>query len=267
MIEVDAGALIYASGQLERLQAVFSVWERTQDPGTPSLDSDIDRKGRNTMAANLMKVVESAGALGAPLTKLAAERAIKRLRSRNNNIKYGELKTFAEEMKNRFKDEVGTAKLYSISEASTKYYKPKGPLFGDLVELRLPQLSDDISEAGKCFGVARYTACGFHLMRAMEAAVKVLSTELGVNDVNRDWGTLLSDMNTRIALLPKGEKRDQWSSAHANLYHVKQAWRNPTMHPKRTYTEEEAYELLSAMKAFLKQLAALMPESIEEILS
>ena len=41
------------------------------------------------------------------------------------------------------------------------------------------------------------------------------------------------------------------SQAAGYLYNVKVAWRNPTMHPRITYTLEEAADLISAVKAFM----------------
>ena len=66
--------------------------------------------------------------------------------------------------------------------------------------------------------------------------------------------------------MEKGDARDNWSQVHANLYHVKQAWRNDTMHPKATYTEEEAREVFDAMKAFMRHLATMLPPSVEELI-
>ena len=37
-----------------------------------------------------------------------------------------------------------------------------------------------------------------------------------------------------------------YSAIHANLYHVKIAWRNETMHPKATYDEGEALNVINA---------------------
>jgi len=40
----------------------------------------------------------------------------------------------------------------------------------------------------------------------------------------------------------------------ANLYAVKLAWRNEVMHPKQTYTEEEATGLATAVKTFVADI-------------
>ena len=38
----------------------------------------------------------------------------------------------------------------------------------------------------------------------------------------------------------------KYAAISSNLYHVKLAWRNEVMHPKQTYTEEEALEVFAA---------------------
>jgi hypothetical protein len=58
--------------------------------------------------------------------------------------------------------------------------------------------------------------------------------------------------------MPKGKKKDEWSHCHANLYHVKQAWRNPTMHPRETYTQEQAREVFATVRTFMEQLQTLI---------
>lgn len=118
--------------------------------------------------------------------------------------------------------------------------------------------SEDLSEAANCLALGRYTACVFHLMRAMETSVAQLSLHLGVENVTREWGKLLSDIKPKIESMQKGELRDQWSESLTLLYHVKQAWRNSTMHPKQTYTEDEAQAIYNAVKAFLVDLAPLV---------
>jgi hypothetical protein len=48
------------------------------------------------------------------------------------------------------------------------------------------------------------------------------------------------------------------ASVAANLYAVKLAWRNEVMHPKQTYTEEEAVALGTAVKAFMTDLLGVI---------
>jgi hypothetical protein len=94
----------------------------------------------------------------------------------------------------------------------------------------------------------------------MESCVKVLAAELGVENVEKEWGKLLSDIGGKIEAMPKGDKRNRWSESHTHLYHVKQAWRNDTMHPKKTYTGEEAAAITVAVRSFVTHLAGLIEQ-------
>ena len=137
------------------------------------------------------------------------------------------------------------------------------PLFGSKVETKFPLAAEDIEEAGKCLALQRPTGCVFHLMRAMDVAVKRLAKRLGVKTVDKEWGKILSDLSGAIAAMPKvnkadQKKRDAWALAYVNLYHVKQAWRNDTLQPKATYTREQAHEVFTATREFMIQLAGLI---------
>jgi HEPN domain-containing protein len=137
------------------------------------------------------------------------------------------------------------------------YYTGKN-LFGDGVDSKFPSTKEDIENAGKCIGVGQDTAAVFHIMRAMEAAVAELSRKLSITNTEREWGKLLSDIHKKIEQMPRGSERNAWSECHANLYHVKQAWRNQTMHPKATYTQEQAKEIFQTTRVFMSQLATLI---------
>lgn len=134
------------------------------------------------------------------------------------------------------------------------------PLFGTEVETAFPLAAEDIAGAGQALGFGLNTACVFHLMRAMERAVQMVAAQLGINHVERVWGNLLSDIGKAIEVLPKGAAKDQWSQVHVHLYHVKQAWRNDTMHPKKTYSEVEAKDVFDAVGSFMRHLAPLVEQ-------
>jgi hypothetical protein len=143
------------------------------------------------------------------------------------------------------------------------YFDQSKPLFGDEVEEKFQAASEDISEAGKCFAVDRFTATVFHLQRAMERVVQILGAKLNValldkNNVDLDWGVIVANMKAPVEAMPKGGLKDRWSEALTLLIHVKQAWRHPTMHPKKTYTEEQARDILNATGAFIRYLASLL---------
>jgi HEPN domain-containing protein len=144
-----------------------------------------------------------------------------------------------------------------LSPSEAEIFEAQEP-FGTEVSTAFPIASEDIEEAAKCLALGRYTASVFHLMRTMECAVRSLCTKLSITNPDRVWGNLLSDMNKKIEVMPKGGVRDQWSQSSALLYNVKQAWRNDVMHPKETYTEEQATEVFQAVRSFMRHLSPLV---------
>jgi HEPN domain-containing protein len=162
------------------------------------------------------------------------------------------------EVRRRVIDQVESEFYLCLTEEEKSLYTPTQFLFGDKVETAFPELSEDIVESAKCLALHRYTASVFHLMRAMEGAVQALSQKLNIPNASREWGKLLSDIKPKIEDMPKGNIRNEWSENFSLLYHVKQAWRNETMHPKQTYTEEEAKEVWAAVRSFIRNLASLV---------
>jgi hypothetical protein len=52
-------------------------------------------------------------------------------------------------------------------------------------------------------------------------------------------------------------KKTLWSECRVNLYHVKMAWRDDSMHGKVTYDERQARDVFDRVSAFMQQLATL----------
>jgi HEPN domain-containing protein len=148
-----------------------------------------------------------------------------------------------------------------FGSGSAEYIKSDAPPFGSDVDDALPKASGEISEAAKCLALGRSTACVFHLMRAMELAVQKLAERLGKTDIEKEWGKLLADIAKLIEAMPKGANRNAWSAVTTHLYHVKQAWRNDTMHPKTTYTEVEAEAVFAAVRTFMVALVPMVSEA------
>jgi hypothetical protein len=162
----------------------------------------------------------------------------------------------------RIKDELNSEYYFHLDQRDVSFYLTKEP-FGQAVSHKFALACEDIEEAGKCLALQQSTACVFHLMRAMEVVVKRLGKRLKVKNVEKEWGKILSDIGNAISQMPKGtererKKRNNWSEAHVNLYHVKQAWRNDTMHPKQTYTRDEALKVYEATRTFISHLAELV---------
>ena len=97
----------------------------------------------------------------------------------------------------------------------------------------------------------------------MEFALHVAGGKLDITVVDNKgeflvWGKLIGNMGEGIKGLADEDENKKWSEVHVLLYHVKQCWRNDTMHPKRTYTQQEAIAIFEAVKSFLRSLSTLV---------
>lgn len=162
-------------------------------------------------------------------------------------------------IKMNFSTQLDSRIVLVLSSQNAGFVLSDEPPFGREVEDAFPLAAEEISEAAKCLALQRNTACVFHLMRAMERAVARLSEAIGTGKTTeKEWGKILSDISQTIEAMPKGDERNKWSQSHSHLYHVKQAWRNDTMHPKKTYTDDQAQAVFTAVHSFMRHLAVLV---------
>jgi hypothetical protein len=148
--------------------------------------------------------------------------------------------------------------MYIPPERADRYDQKE--LFGKDVNAKFPTIQYDAAEAGNCFACGRSTAVVFHLMRIMEVGVQVLGNKLGVALTHeKNWQNILDEVNKAIKKLDqKAATTKELAAASANLYSVKLAWRNEVMHPKDTYTLEEADNLIRQVRIFMEHLAKLV---------
>ena len=146
------------------------------------------------------------------------------------------------------------------------------PLFDSFVTDIYPQLSYDVVEAGNCLALDRTTACVFHLMRIVEFGVQRFGDKLDVPLVNESvWQKIMDQVNSRILAMPdkpaaKKRIKEAYAEIAGHLYNVKVAWRNPVMHPKRTYTPEEAERLFNTVRTFTGMLVTtLKPQTVKKL--
>jgi hypothetical protein len=121
-------------------------------------------------------------------------------------------------------------------------------------------MSEDIDEAGKCLALNRCTAAVFHLMRVVEIGVQKFGDKLGIALTSeKNWQCILDEINKSIKGMDhKLPQTKAYAATAAHLYNVKIAWRNEVMHPKQTYTAEEARVLFAAVGTFMRDLTSML---------
>jgi hypothetical protein len=162
----------------------------------------------------------------------------------------------------RVKDDLNAQKFFHVLPGYVQFYG-QDQLFGDVVAKKFPSASEDIKNAGNCLALGQATACIFHLMRAMEIAVRQLSRRLNVTITPQTtWRVMTGNMDPKIKAMPDAtqrqkQKKNDWEAARTNLHLVGSVWRNNTMHPATSYTQSQALDVMNAVRVFMSGLSAL----------
>jgi len=172
------------------------------------------------------------------------------------------------ELQRRIKDEIQSILWLYIPRERAKYYASNE--FGEDVLGAFHSAGYDIEEAGKCYALARYTACVFHLMRVMEVALRALAKTL--NDPRLDpkrnpsWDSILRKCRDELAK-DRDKRAPEWaaddsffSGVATRLMGVKDAWRNPTMHVEIEYNDESAKDVWNHVGSFMRYVASKLSE-------
>jgi hypothetical protein len=158
----------------------------------------------------------------------------------------------------RIEDELSEIKLLKL-EGNAELYNTVFP-FGKDVGEKLPSAAEDSQEAATCLSLERWTACVFHLMRVMEIGVQKFGEKIGVKLVGeKNWQNILDEVNKSIRSMDqKADQTKKYAALAAHLYNVKIAWRNEVMHPKATYTPQEADEIYKHVSTFIGYLVQVV---------
>ena len=161
-----------------------------------------------------------------------------------------------EEIHQRVIDELSLKKLLVIDSLKEEYYNPKGSIFGQNVLNSFPSCEFNIVEAGNCFALSRYTACVFHLMRALETPIKAFAQKLDLDIDNRaNWSEILKKITKSIDRLDNKQIKEKYHSIVAYFPSIKTGWRNYTMHGNSKFTEEETKAMLEVCKVIMQELS------------
>jgi hypothetical protein len=159
--------------------------------------------------------------------------------------------------------ELEKRKFYGPLRRLEQYYEQL-ELFGHDVFDRFPSANNDIYEAGMCLALERGTACVMHLMRVVEAGLKILAMKLEVGQQN-DWGSYIREIDKSLETRKKtsgARSADEQFFAEASITidSMRRAWRNPTLHIENNYSPERAEEILISVRSFMRHLATKLIE-------
>jgi hypothetical protein len=242
----------HAADFMHLLQVLF---ESEMSVGRTSGPLPATMAAANKTAAEVIQ--ERADALHLPVTKGSAiyievSRTSEELAAAFLTVK----RTMHQELLNR---------IFVEPEPKYKIYYEQVTLFGGLVFNAFPSANDDIYEAGMCLALERGTACVMHLNRVLECGLSALAGTLGIGK-QTDWGAYLGKIEPLLdgrakAAGKRSEDEQFYAEAAANFDRMRRSYRNPTMHPEKTYSQDRAEEILLAVKSFMIHLASRISEN------
>ena len=174
--------------------------------------------------------------------------------------------TQIEELRNRMREvretiiqELSSVNFLRVTDDMQAYLDKPTP-FGASVSSAFPQIAEDIEEAHQCLAFGQYTATAFHISRAMEVVVRSVAKKMRVTASRDEWQSYINAMDDAIKKMPfkavkDKAKRSMYSEASNYLFNFKEAFRNKTMHPKKTYNRKEALRVVESACDFLKYTA------------
>lgn len=261
MLKVHAPTFCHAILVIGRVQILVAAldgkFKDLTNPGVAPTKSQLE-----SLVARMRDLATTVDALGAHVTKRAAEEVIEHLQKQSTTFR-----KVAEQFKyieKTFRYELERTLLFALPPARQEYWLQSKPLFGTEVSDRFPFAVDDIAEAGKCLATERGTAAVFHLMRIMEVGLKDLAGALGI-PYAPSWESYIRQISDRIAT-KHASKVKKWKKQEpffrdvlGDLQAVKTSWRNPTMHVVKKYTPDEAEDIYRAVRTFMQRLASGLP--------
>ncbi len=99
---------------------------------------------------------------------------------RSKSFTPSEFKVSICDLGERIADELRGVFFLRMTTSQAEMFTSNTPLFGERVFQAFPSANYDIAEAGKCLACERSTAAVFHLMRVMEAGLKVLARGMDI---------------------------------------------------------------------------------------
>lgn len=185
------------------------------------------------------------------------------------------------------------SRLFLFMTPEDAAFYDKDDLFG--IRENFPVANKEITAASSCYATGNYTACVFHLMRAVEIGAKVMvyamraqnhiTTTINVRGVKTivkkpielcDWKTLIDGLNNARKALEAGTKTSvkkketlaYYSHAIAQFSNFKDAWRNIISHGheiergRKLYLAGETTDIMNNTRLFMQHLAKRLKEKV-----
>ncbi len=276
MLHFSARAFFYCGSALRdiRQDTVMSVASCMDGSDALfALPKDIDERGRQKAIAHLEGIEPQFRTVG---LAIAAETVSELIADLKTDIRRSAqwLIDRVDGIEKIAEKELKEKAFFYIPPERMKYWpKQKEPFaFGREVAISFPSSTFDANNAATCLATSHSTAAVFHLMRVLEIGLAALGKEFGVSLEHTNWQPALDQIEKKIRQMPQDgawrskadykEQQEFFSQAASHFAILKDAWRNHAMHVRGKYTEEEAAQILSNVKAFMRKLAERLDENL-----
>lgn len=260
---------VWSLWDLHRIQArklvktltTIDVVRRSAQSDEGSMDEPMSAADVASAKKGLTRIMTNLVPLKAKITARALRDVLKECDNKEPPT-FRSISNGVEEVYNTLIRELEDVSLFVPSNQYAQLLEADDPPFGTDVFRAFPDAARDITESGKCLALVRNTASVFHLMLAMERALRVLAQKINATVLDKNgqfdkWSVIVGNIKRSAEALPKADQ-DKWIEAHNLLWGVNKVWRNDTMHPAEAYTDEEAAKVYEAVKTFMQHLAALV---------
>jgi hypothetical protein len=173
-------------------------------------------------------------------------------------------------------EELKGCKFAHIPMPSVQYFE-RDALFGPDVDEAFPSVDTELKQAGTCIALDLHTAAVFHLMRAVELALRILARGLGVNKIgSKDLeycgldpliGAVDNAIQSELKVVNQGtggNQRQKDSEYYGGLLSDVRFFgddiRNPVSHSRKSYNPHSAEEAFDHVRGFLQRLATRVAE-------
>lgn len=263
MLQFSAGNLIRTLHHLCGLQSSVKYMPNLM------LNSRMADNSRNDLLISLDIIYKECVSMG--LTASAASASQLR-ESIEKNQHAPTVAGISRHLQGRLEDELKAALFFHLTPDRARMYNVD-EAFGPEVSDAFPSASYDLREAGNCYALSRYTACVFHLMRVLECGLQAVSRATDITDPRPNWDPVVKRLDKLLKMdtdhLKKNptdrvaevhDNRDFYAGVSSHFHAIKLAWRNRVMHIERSYSEEDAKEIMNASKGLMRQLATRLHE-------
>ena len=166
---------------------------------------------------------------------------------------------FAEEMRERATYRVPDRGIYNTA----KLVDAADCTFPDELSGLVPAKSKhEWRAAGRCMAFGMFTACGFHVARAVEGALEAyFQTYNGKPDPRKkQWGEYLAalDKIAESGVMPSPDPKTM-----GELKQMKDDWRNPLMHPRVVLGEADARSVFNNGETLIMLMVQEIARAVE----